>query len=110
VALTAADLADPPLVICDGAPSIALMAVPDEVWQEFKARVQSAYQASSRAIARELAAGIVADCGREQERGVARFMDEFEACIAHLRFPVNHRRSIRTTNLLERLFVEVVST
>jgi len=42
----------------------------------------------------------------EQERGVARFMDDFEACIAHLRFPVTHRRAIRTTNLLERLFVE----
>jgi transposase-like protein len=29
-------------------------------------------------------------------------MDDFEACIAHLRFPVTHRRAIRTTNLLER--------
>src|SRR4051794_34260887 len=37
---------------------------------------------------------------------VACFMDDFEACIAHLRFPVTHRRAIRTTNLLERLFVE----
>ena len=33
-------------------------------------------------------------------------MDDFEACIAHLRMPVTHRRAIRTTNLLERLFVE----
>ena len=48
----------------------------------------------------------MADYGREQERGVACFMDDFEACIAHLRFPVTHRRAIRTTNLLERLFVE----
>ena len=59
-----------------------------------------------RAIARELAAGIVADYGREQERGITCFMDDFESCIAHLRFPVTHRRAIRTTNLLERLFVE----
>ena len=80
--------------------------VPEDVWPDFKARVQAAYQALSRAIARELAAGIVADYGREQERGVAYFMDDFEACIAHLRFPVTHRRAIRTTNLLERLFVE----
>jgi hypothetical protein len=29
-------------------------------------------------------------------------MDDFEACIAHLRFLVTHRRAIRTTNLLER--------
>jgi putative transposase len=33
-------------------------------------------------------------------------MDDFEACIAHLRLPATHRRAIRTTNLLERLFVE----
>lgn len=30
----------------------------------------------------------------------------FEACIAHLRLPIAHRRATRTTNLLERLFVE----
>ena len=35
---------------------------------------------------------------------VACFLDDFEACIAHL--PVAHRRAIRTTNLLERLFLE----
>ena len=34
------------------------------------------------------------------------FGDDFEACIAHLRMPITHRRAIRTTNLLERLFVE----
>src|SRR5262249_49172255 len=32
--------------------------------------------------------------------------DDFEACIAHLRFPLAHRRAIRTTNLLERMFGE----
>ncbi len=37
---------------------------------------------------------------------MACFLDDFEACIAHLMMPVNHRRAIRTTNLLERLFVE----
>ncbi len=34
------------------------------------------------------------------------FQDDFEACIAHLRMPIPHRRAIRTTNLLERLFDE----
>ena len=122
-------LADPLLVTSDGAPGIIkaievcfpraarqrclahrmrnlAAKVPEDVWPDFKARVQVAYQAPSRAIARELAAGLVADYGRQQERGIACFMDDFEACIAHLRFPVTHRRAIRTTNLLERLFVE----
>jgi hypothetical protein len=37
---------------------------------------------------------------------VACFQDDFEACIAHLRFPITHRRALRTTTLLERLFLE----
>jgi transposase-like protein len=41
----------------------------------------------------------VRQCGRL-------LLDDFEACIAHLRFPVTHRRAIRATNPLERLFVE----
>jgi putative transposase len=80
--------------------------VPEDRWPEFKARVQAAYQAPSRAIARDLAAGVVADYEAELPSAVACFMDDFEAAIAHLRMPVTHRRAIRTTNLLERLFVE----
>ncbi len=37
---------------------------------------------------------------------MACFEDDFEACIAHLRVPIAHRRVTRTTNLLERLFGE----
>ena len=122
-------LNDPLLVTSDGAPGIIkaieicfpraarqrclahrmrnlVVKVPEDVWPEFKVRVQAAYQAPSRAIARELAAGVVADYSRLHDSAVACFMDDFEACIAHLRFPVTHRRAIRATNLLERLFVE----
>ncbi len=49
---------------------------------------------------------MVADFEAELPSAVACFMDDFEACIAHLRMPIPHRRAIRTTNLLERLFVE----
>ena len=54
----------------------------------------------------ELAAGVVADFEARLPSAIACFMDDFEACIAHLRMPVTHRRAIRTTNLPERLFVE----
>ena len=80
--------------------------VPEDQWPEIKARIQACYQAPSRAIARDLAAGVVADHGRELPSAIACFQDDFEACIAHLRMPVTHRRAIRTTDLLERLFVE----
>ena len=49
---------------------------------------------------------MVADYATELPTATACFMDDFEACIAHLRMPITHRRAIRTTNLLERLFVE----
>jgi transposase-like protein len=49
---------------------------------------------------------VVADYEADFPSTVACFMDDFEACIAHLRMPIAHRRATRTTNLLERLFVE----
>ncbi len=122
-------LGDPLLVVSDGAPGIVkaietcfphsarqrclahrmrnlVAKVPDDVWPEFKGRVTAAYQAPSRAIARELAEGVVRDYAKELPSAVRCFEDDFEACIAHLRMPINHRRAIRTTNLLERLFLE----
>jgi putative transposase len=122
-------LNDPLLVVTDGAPGIIRAAeecfpratrqrclvhrmrnlvvkVPEPAWPEFKERVRACYQAPSRAIARELRAGLVADYQRELPNAVACFQDDFEACIAHLRFPITHRRALRTTNLLERLFLE----
>jgi transposase-like protein len=80
--------------------------VPEDQWPKFKARVQAAYQALSRAIAGDLAAGVVADYAKDLPSAIACFENDFEACIAHLGMPVTHRRAIRTTNLLERLFLE----
>lgn len=122
-------LGDPLLVVSDGAPGIIkaietcfprserqrclahrmrnlAAKVSEDQWPDFKARATAAYQAPSRAIARDLAAGVVADFETELPSAVTCFTDDFEACIAHLRMPVSHRRAIRTTNLLERLFVE----
>ena len=80
--------------------------VPAEQWPKVKARVTACYQAPSRAIARDLRAGIMADYAESLPAAVKCFDDDFEACIAHLRLPVTHRRSTRTTNLIERLFGE----
>ena len=122
-------LGDPLLVVSDGAPGIVkaietcfprsarqrclahrmrnlVAKAPDDVWPEFKGRVTAAYQAPSRVIARDLAEGVIRDYAKELPSAVRCFEDDFEACIAHLRMPINHRRAIRTTNPLERLFLE----
>lgn len=127
--MRARGLGDPLLVVSDGASGIIkaievcfprsirqrclahrmrnlAAKVPEDLWPEFKARTTAAYQAPSRKIARELAEGVVVDHGAELANAVGCFMDDFEACIAHLRLPMTHRRATRTTNLLERLFVE----
>jgi len=57
-------------------------------------------------LARLLRDDIRATYGRDLPSAVACLEDDFEACIAHLRFPLGHRRAIRTTNLLEQLFGE----
>jgi transposase-like protein len=55
-------------------------------------------------LARLLRDDIAVTYGNDLPSAVACLDDDFEACIAHLRFPLGHRRVIRTTNLLERLF------
>ncbi|MGH8771845.1 MAG: IS256 family transposase, partial [Burkholderiales bacterium] len=80
--------------------------VPEERWREVKANAMACYQAASPMVARLLKEEFVTRYERELPSAVACFLDDFESCIAHLRLPIAHRRVIRTTNLLERLFGE----
>ena len=128
--MRARGLGDPLLVVSDGAPGIikaietcfprsarqrclfhrmsnlAAKVSREDAWPEFREQARAAYQAPSRAIARDLAADLVRTWESEFPTAVTCFQDDFEACIAHLRMPVKHRKAIRTTNLLERLFGE----
>jgi transposase-like protein len=122
-------LPDPLLVASDGAPGIIRAIeecfprsvrqrclahkmrnlqskVPEDVWPEFHARTRACYQAASPALARLLRDDIATTYGRDLPAAVACLDGDFEACIAHLRFPLGYRRVIRTANLLERLFGE----
>jgi len=113
-------LPDPLLVVSDGAPGIIraieecfpralrqrclahkmrnlASKVPEDLWPEFKARAVACYQAASPALARLLRDDIRTTYGRDLPSAVSCLEDDFEACIAHLRFPLGHRRVIRTT-------------
>ena len=122
-------LADPLLAVTDGAPGL-IRAVetcfprtvrqrclvhrlrnlrrkaPESQWPEIAIRARACYEAASPALARLLRDDFVQAYGRELPAVVQCFTDDFDACIAHLRFPLRHRKVIRTTNLLERLFLE----
>ncbi len=122
-------LPDPLLVVSDGAPGVIRAIeeclprslrqrclehkmrnlqskVPEDLWAEFKARATACYKAASPALARLLREDIVTTYGKDLAAAVMCLDDDFEACIAQLKFPLGHRRAIRTTNLLERLFGE----
>ena len=54
-----------------------------------------------------IAEQLVDKFGKSPPSALADFEEEFNAFIAQLRIPFNHRRVTRATNLLERLFAEV---
>ncbi len=80
--------------------------VPDEQWPEFRAAAAASYQAPSPAMVRLLHDDLTHRYQKTLPGATACFLDDFDACIAHLRFPLDHSKAIRTTNLLERLFEE----
>jgi putative transposase len=78
----------------------------EQLWPEVKAEATSAYTAANPETARLLKDGFVKRWSKKFPTAAACFEEDFEACIAHLVFPITHRRAIRSTNLLERLFEE----
>jgi transposase-like protein len=80
--------------------------VPEDQWPTFQAHARACYQAPSPMVAQALRRDMVERFDKQLPAAVACFQHDFDACIAHLRFPLGHRKAIRTTNLLERLFGE----
>ena len=78
----------------------------EQIWPQFKAEATSVYQAANVETARVLKDPFIKRWTKKFPSAVACFEDDFEACIAHLKFPITHRRAIRSTNLLERLLEE----
>ena len=80
--------------------------IPERVREAVKAAVQGAYYAPNQKIAQMVAADVLSEYQDEYPSAMASFQDDWDACIAYLRCPGIHHKRIRTTNLLERSFVE----
>jgi putative transposase len=82
----------------------------DKVSEDFrptlKAWLQAIRDAPDYAHGQALAEQVIAECERDYPAAMRAFADDFEASLAHLKLPAVHRRSIRTTNLIERSFLE----
>jgi transposase-like protein len=81
---------------------------PQRHHQEIKARWWKLFdQAASPAEARRELQAIIADYRQAYPSAMAVIERDLDQLVIHLRWPTEHRKRIRTTNLLERTFVEV---
>jgi transposase-like protein len=83
-----------------------LSKLPRDAQSMFKERLRSIYYAPDMETAKTLAAKLVNDYGDTYASAIKCFNDDLSACLQHLDYPEGHRRNIRTTNLIERAFVE----
>jgi putative transposase len=129
--LVARGINAPGLVIADGAPGLWKAArelwpaageqrctvhalrnvtakLPERHHAEVKARWWKTFdEASSPAEARRGLEAIIADYRTAYPSAMGVIERDLDMLITHLRWPTEHRKRIRTTNLLERTFVEV---
>jgi putative transposase len=80
--------------------------VPTEAHQEVKKALNAVYDAPNREVADLMAAHFIAQYSALYPSAVTCFQDDLEACLAFLHCPAIHHKRIRTTNLLERAFLE----
>jgi putative transposase len=80
--------------------------VPEEAAQEFLAHARSVRDAPTYQAGEEAAASLIERFSDVYPAAVSCFAEDLEASLAHLKVPVRHRINVRTTNLLERSFVE----
>ncbi len=121
----------PALVVADGAPGLWKAArelwptaleqrctvhalrnvtknLPERLHRELKARYWRILdEATSVAEARAGLLALAADYRAAYPSAAAVIERDLDALVCHLRFPAAHRKRIRSTNLLERTFVEV---
>jgi len=82
--------------------------LPERHHQEVKARWWKAFdKARSPGEATRELQSIIADYKTAYPSAMAVIETDLQALVTHQRFPSEHRKRIRTTNLLERTFVEV---
>ena len=80
--------------------------VPDAARAEVKAHLVPIRDAPTYEVGRQTAMGVLARFERTYPTAMASLREDLEASLAHLRLPVAHRKYVRTTNLIERSFLE----
>jgi transposase-like protein len=80
--------------------------VPERARAEVKAHLLTIRDAPTYEAGRQATQAVIARYQREYPAATAALADDLEASLAHLKVPVAHRQHVRTTNLIERSFLE----
>jgi putative transposase len=80
--------------------------LPEEGADEVLAHARAVRDAPTHEAGEAQAAAFIKRFGKLYPAAVKSFADDLEASLAHLKLPVTHRINVRTTNLLERTFLE----
>jgi transposase-like protein len=81
--------------------------LPERLHREVKGRYWAALDADSLADAKRALEQLAAAYAAAYPSFARSLLDDLDALTVHLRFPAEHRKRVRSTNLLERTFVEV---
>jgi transposase-like protein len=80
--------------------------LPEAARSEVKKWLAAVRDAPTLEQGRQMAVQVMELYEREYPAAMKSFADDLEASLAHLRVPVEHRKFVRTTNLIERAFEE----
>lgn len=80
--------------------------LPEEGSEEVLAHARAVRDAPTHEAGEAQAASLIERFGEIYPAAIKSFTEDLEASLAHLKVPVRHRINVRTTNLLERSFLE----
>lgn len=80
--------------------------VPEAVRDVVKAHLVAVRDAPDYALGKQLAEEVIRRFEKDYPSAMKSFRDDLEASLNHLKLPPAHRRSVRTTNTVERSFEE----
>jgi len=80
--------------------------LPKEGIQQLLPQIKSVYYQTDRDVAMIAATNLIDKFSHKYPAAIKCFQDDFDNCLSFMEFPAGHHRHIRTTNLLERCFLE----
>ena len=80
--------------------------IPDKEHALIRAHLQAIRDSATLESGQQAAAGFIKEFATRFPSAIKSFSDDLEASLGHLRLPEEHRKSCRTTNMIERSFVE----